>query len=145
MEQVGKLAPTQRVSLSETVVRLLLLRNRHTKKNRSSRRRTRYAHGAVGPPGDPFGPQWLSQWVSSRDVWAHRGFRQRPYRAHAVTAGGCALFLLKPRQEGRVEGVGPVQVAVGGHRVEATEQGRADGHVYRTRFPGHTFVLCRLA
>ena len=30
----------------------------------------------------------------------------------------------------------------------ATERGsvrRADGRVYRTRFPGHTFVLCRLA
>ena len=27
-----------------------------------------------------------------------------------------------------MEGFGPIQVAVGGHRVEATEQGRADGH-----------------
>ena len=34
----------------------------------------------------------------------------------------CALFLLEPAQEGRVEGFGPVQVAVGGHRVETTEQ-----------------------
>ena len=101
--------------------------DRHTKKHRTSRRRTRHAHGAVGPPGDPFGPQWLSQRVSSRDVGTHRGFRQRPYRAQAVRAGGCALFLLEPAQEGRLEGFGPVQVEVGGHRVEATEQVRADG------------------
>ena len=37
-----------------------------------------------------------------------RGLRQRPYRAQAVPAGGCALFLLEPAQEGHLEGVGPV-------------------------------------
>ena len=36
--------------------------------------------------------------------------------------------LLKPPQEGRVEGVGPVQAEVAGHRVEATEPVSADGH-----------------
>ena len=47
---------------------------------------------------------------------------------NAVATGGFALFLLDPAQEGRVEGVGPVQAEVGGHRVEATEQVSADGH-----------------
>ena len=42
--------------------------------------------------------------------------------------GGFALCLLKPTQEGRVEGVGPVQAEVAGHRVEATEQVSADWH-----------------
>ena len=40
--------------------------NRHTKKHQTSRRCTSYAHGAVGPPGDPFGPQWLSPWPRVR-------------------------------------------------------------------------------
>ena len=30
--------------------------NRHTKKHQTSRRCTMHAHGAVGPPGDPFSP-----------------------------------------------------------------------------------------
>ena len=43
-----------------------------TPKHRTSRRRTRHAHGAVGPPGDPFGPQRVSQWVSSREALSRR-------------------------------------------------------------------------
>ena len=39
-----------------------------------------------------------------------------------VTNGGFTLFLLEPAQEGRVEGFGPDQAEVGGHRVEATER-----------------------
>ena len=78
------------------------------------------------PPHSPDSLHRLSKWVSSRG--AHVGLRQRTYREHAVATGGFALFLLKPTQEGRVEGVGPVQAEVAGHRVEATEQVSAEGH-----------------
>ena len=42
-----------------------------------------------------------------------------------------------------MEGVWPVQVEVGGHRVEATEQGRADGHPHGdgVRMSRHGAVL----
>ena len=70
-------------------------------------------------------PQWPDPTNSVSD---DPGTIQRTYREHAVATGGCALCLLKPTQEGRVDGVGPVQAEVAGHRVEATEQVSADGH-----------------
>ena len=72
----------------------------------------------------------LSKWVSSRGVGAHLDLRQHPHREHTVADGGFVLYLLEPAQEGRVEGFGPIQAEVGGHRVEATEQVSADGHLH---------------
>ena len=59
---------------------------------------------------------------------AHVGLWPRTHTEHAVSDGSLALFLLKPVQESRVDGFGPVQAEVDGHRVETTEQVSADGN-----------------